>query len=400
MSSLRQYIVITASYWAFTLTDGALRMLVVLYFHQLGYGPLQIASLFLFYEFFGILTNLFGGWLAARFGLATTMLTGLGLQIVALSMLLVDASMLSVPYVMLAQALSGIAKDLNKMSAKSGVKVVVPSEAEGQLYRWVTALTGSKNALKGLGFFLGGLLLSLVGFSGAISILAGGLVLVTLLSVLLLDLQLGKATYKAKFADLLSKSTAINRLSAARFFLFGSRDVWFVVALPVYLQLELGWSATAVGTMLAVWIMAYGAVQVGSPRITGVGSPHPPGGRSAMFWGMGLTLIPLLIYGGLQAMPQIEAVIVVGLMLFGAAFAVNSAIHSYLIVSYSQADGVSLDVGFYYMSNAAGRLAGTLLSGFVYQNYGFGACLLVSSCMLALAVVISAALPHTESPGA
>jgi hypothetical protein len=391
---MKQYAVITASYWGFTLTDGALRMLVVLYFHQLGYSPLEIAMLFLFYEFFGIVTNLFGGWLAARLGLASTLLMGLCLQIVALSMLLVDEAMLSVPYVMLAQALSGIAKDLNKMSAKSGVKLVVAEEAESQLYRWVSALTGSKNALKGIGFFLGGFLLAAAGFHSAIAILAGSLAVVTFASVMLLDRRLGKTTFKPKFTDLLSKSSLINYLSAARFFLFGSRDVWFVVALPVFLQVELGWTPTAVGTLLAFWIIGYGAIQVISPRITGVGSSHPPGGSSVIGWGATLAMIPLLIVVGLQLSFDIQYTVVVGLLLFGAVFAVNSAIHSYLIVSYADADGVSLDVGFYYMSNAGGRLLGTILSGYVYQSHGLAACLVVSTSMLVLAVAISLALPR------
>src|SRR5690606_9320458 len=153
---------ITANYWAFTLTDGALRMLVVLHFHGLGYSPLDIALLFLFYEFFGVVTNLVGGWLGAQLGLNRTMNIGLGLQIVALAMLLVPPAWVAVPWVMAAQALSGIAKVLNKMSAKSSVKLLVAEEAQGTLYNWVAILTGSKNALKGVGFFLGGALLALL----------------------------------------------------------------------------------------------------------------------------------------------------------------------------------------------------------------------------------------------
>ena len=271
---MKQYAIITASYWAFTLTDGALRMLVVLYFRQLGYSPLEIATLFIFYEFFGIVTNLVGGWLAARLGLAATLFIGLLLQIIALSMLLVDPVLLTVPYVMVAQALSGIAKDLNKMSAKSGIKVVLPPDADQQLYHWVSVLTGSKNALKGIGFFLGALLLSLLGFQSTIGVLASGLVIVTIASFLMIDRDLGKATFKAKFTDLMSKSNPVNCLSGARFFLFGARDVWFVIALPVFLQQELAWSNTAVGTLLAIWIVGYGAIQMLSPRITAVSYTH------------------------------------------------------------------------------------------------------------------------------
>src|SRR6056297_2545554 len=167
-AAIRQYLVITGNYWAFTLTDGALRMLVVLHFHQLGYSPLAIALLFIFYEFFGVVTNLVGGYLGARMGLNRTMNIGLFLQIVALAMLAVPAAMLTVAWVMAAQALSGIAKDLNKMSAKSAIKTLVSQGEAGHqaLYRWIAVLTGSKNALKGVGFFMGGLLLTLVGFQG------------------------------------------------------------------------------------------------------------------------------------------------------------------------------------------------------------------------------------------
>ena len=387
-----QYAIITGSYWAFTITDGALRMLVVLHFHQLGYGALDIALLFLFYEFFGLVTNLFGGWIAARVGLAVTLIAGLVLQVAALSMLLVDTAMLSVPYVMFAQALSGIAKDLNKMSAKSGVKLVA-GDGEGRLYRWVAALTGSKNALKGAGFFLGGALLSSLGFQGAIGAMATALAFVALATFIALDKRLGRTSFKPKFTDLVSKSRKVNRLSAARLFLFGARDVWFVVAVPVYLQLELGWSNVAVGTLLAVWIIGYGAVQTFSPVITGRRSGQHPDGRTAVRWGAGLALMPLLIVAAGQAGMDMEPILVAGLMLFGLLFAVNSAVHSYLIVSYAEADGVSLDVGFYYMSNAAGRLLGTVLSGWIYQTWGLEACLMVSTGFVLLATVISTALP-------
>ena len=197
---LRQYLIVTGNYWAFTLTDGALRMLVVLHFYQLGYQPLEIALLFLFYEFFGVVTNLFGGWLGARIGLNRTMNIGLGMQVVALGLLLVPTAMLTVPWVMLAQALSGIAKDLNKMSAKSSVKQLVPANAEGSLYQWIAILTGSKNALKGAGFFLGGALLSLLDFHGAVLSMAVTLALVWCLSLVLLKEDLGKAKSKPKFS--------------------------------------------------------------------------------------------------------------------------------------------------------------------------------------------------------
>ncbi|EIK51499.1 permease of the major facilitator superfamily protein [Stutzerimonas stutzeri TS44] len=391
---IRQYLLITGNYWAFTLTDGALRMLVVLHFHGLGYTPLQIAALFLFYEFFGVVTNLLGGWLGARIGLNRTMNLGLGLQVAALLMLTVPDAQLGVPWVMAAQALSGIAKDLNKMSAKSSIKLLVADGQQGRLYRWVALLTGSKNALKGVGFFLGGALLAVLGFRGALLVMAAVLALIWLTSLALLRRDLGKARAKPKFRDLLSKSRAINVLSAARLFLFGARDVWFVIALPVYLASVFGWDVWQVGGFLAAWVIGYGVVQSLAPQLTGKRRGHAPDGRAAFAWAVPLAALPAAIALGLDSGLPAQTVLIAGLLAFGALFAVNSALHSYLIVSYAKADGVSLDVGFYYMSNALGRLLGTLLSGWVYQSHGLAACLWISSAFVALAALISLGLPR------
>lgn len=388
---LRQYALITGNYWAFTLTDGALRMLVVLHFHQLGYGALKIAMLFLFYEIFGVITNLVGGWLGARIGLNRTMNIGLGLQIAALLMLAVPTAWLTVPLVMAAQALSGIAKDLNKMSAKSSVKLLVPDNAQGKLYRWVAALTGSKNALKGVGFFLGGVLLTALQFRGAILAMAAMLLLVWVSSLLLLKRDLGKAKGKPKFRDIFSKSRAINILSAARLFLFGARDVWFVVALPVFLATSLGWEHWEVGTFLALWIIGYGVVQGFAPGFTNRNG-HPPGRTAAFFWAALLSAVPATMAWWFTKIPP-QTLLIVGLSVFGVLFAINSALHSYLIVSYAREDGVSLDVGFYYMANAMGRLLGTVLSGWVYQVAGLTACLWISAALVATAALIALALP-------
>lgn len=387
---LRQYLLVTGNYWAFTLTDGALRMLVVLHFHALGYTPLAIALLFLFYEFFGVVTNLFGGWLGAHLGLNRTMHIGLGLQIVALAMLLVPAAALTVAWVMAAQALSGIAKDLNKMSAKSAVKLLLPPGAEGPLYRWVARLTGSKNALKGAGFFLGGTLLAFAGFRGAVAVMAAALLLVWVGSMATLRTDLGKARNRPKFRDVLSRSRAVNVLAAARVFLFGARDVWFVVALPVYLADVFGWDQLRVGGFLALWIIGYGVVQALAPHITRARAD----GRDAFGWAAALAFASALIALALGAEPTPRTTLPLGLLVFGALFAVNSALHSYLIVSYAREDGVSLDVGFYYMANALGRLIGTVLSGWVFQAGGLVACLWISTAFVAAAALVSTALPR------
>lgn len=394
---IKQYLLITGNYWAFTLTDGALRMLVVLYFHQLGYSPLNIAMLFLFYEIFGVITNLVGGWLGARLGLNKTMNIGLAIQIIALGMLVVPAEMLTVIYVMAAQALSGIAKDLNKMSAKSAIKLLVPEGAEGKLYQWVAILTGSKNALKGVGFFLGGLLLTLLEFKGAIILMASLLAIVWVFSLIALKDDLGKATNKPKFNDIFSKSSSINILSAARMFLFGARDVWFVVALPIFLAVTFNWDHWWVGGFMASWVIGYGIVQSVAPYFTGKKQGKVPTGRSAFLWASYLTLIPAVIALALHFNFHIQASIIIGLLIFGAVFAINSSLHSYLIVSYAGSDGVSLDVGFYYMANAMGRLIGTVLSGWVYQNYGLEACLWISSIFVTMATLLSLKLPKNQS---
>ncbi|MBC53896.1 MAG: MFS transporter [Gammaproteobacteria bacterium] len=399
-ADIKQYLVVTGNYWAFTLTDGALRMLVVLHFHSLGYSPIQIAMLFLFYEIFGVITNLCGGWLGARIGLNRTMNTGLLLQVLALGMLLVPAAMLTVPWVMAAQALSGVAKDLNKMSAKSAIKMLVPADAQSSLYKWVALLTGSKNALKGMGFFLGGALLTWLGFAGAVLAMAAGLMLVFLTSLLLLKRDLGRAANKPRFADMLSKDPAINRLAAARLFLFSARDVWFVVALPVYLSQTLDWDHWQTGGFLATWVIAYGIVQALAPRLNGINNAAPDG-RSALRWAWLLAAVPALIALGLQSFSDVSAAaaattLIIGLMVFGVVFAINSALHSYLIVSYARADGVSLDVGFYYMANAMGRLLGTVLSGWVFQVAGLAACLWISCAMIVLTALISIRLPSRD----
>jgi len=395
---LRNYLIVTGGYWAFTITDGAIRMLVLMYFYLQGYSPLQVAMLFLFYEFFGMVTNLVGGWLGARIGLNLIMHIGMALQVVALVMLAAPAAWLSVAYVMLVQALSGIAKDLNKMSAKASIKSFLPNQADAQLFKWVSILTGSKNALKGVGFFVGAVLLELLGFQRALLVLAVFLFIVLVLTFLLLPKALGKSKSKPKFRQILSTSAAINYLSAARFFLFGARDVWFVVGLPLFLYSVLGWSFTQVGSFLALWVIGYGLVQTIAPRLLRY-SHHGagPDGGSAQFWAAILVISPLLMALALwQGLPA-NIVVIAGLTLFGILFAINSAVHSYLVVAWSEQDKASMNVGFYYMANAAGRLTGTVLSGWVYQTDGLIGCLWWSTAFILSATLISIRLPRSRA---
>ncbi|HOL63892.1 MAG TPA: organoarsenical effux MFS transporter ArsJ [Accumulibacter sp.] len=403
-AGLRNYLLVTGAYWADTVTDGAMRMLVLFYFYNLGYTPLAVASLFIFYEVFGILTNLFGGYIGARFGLKSTLFIGLGMQLVALSMLaFAPPSALVVAYVMVSQALSGIAKDMTKMSSKSAVKLIVPEEASATLYRWVAILTGSKNALKGVGFFLGGLLLTLLDFQSALQWLVALVGTTLLLTALLMRGGLGQANKKAKFGQMFSRNGAVNKLAAARIFLFGARDVWFVVGLPVFLSSVLGWSFWQSGGFLAVWVIGYGIVQAATPGLLRirVQEQREPDGRTATILAFVLAAMPAAIALALDAGIASAYVVVVGLILFGVVFALNSAVHSYLILAYTDSDKVAMNVGFYYMANAAGRLAGTVLSGALYQwglqsgtQQGLVACLWASAIFVLIAGLLSLLLPR------
>ncbi len=395
---LSAYIAVTASYWAFMLTDGALRMLVLLHFHTLGFSPVQLAYLFVLYEIAGVITNLSAGWIAARFGLTRTLYAGLGLQVVALLALTqLDpnwAAGASVAFVMLVQGASGVAKDLSKMSSKSAVKLLAPTEGDG-LFRWVALLTGSKNAVKGLGFLLGAALLATAGFNAAVLGMAA--VLAVILAIILVAMPSGLPTGRkgAKFSEVFSKSPNVNWLSAARVTLFGARDVWFVVGIPIYFYAVLSDGSVAgnraaffmIGTFMAVWIILYGAVQASAPRLLKAAT-RPEGEliAAARSWAAALAVVPTLlaIAVGLTAgpSPALTVTLVVGLLVFGGIFAVNSALHSYLILAFTQAERVTMDVGFYYMANAAGRLIGTVLSGLTYQLGGLPMTLGTAAIML------------------
>jgi len=402
MTSLRNYALVTGAYWAFTLTDGALRMLVLLHFHHLGYSPVELAFLFLFYELFGVVTNLVGGWIAAHMGLRVTLFSGLALQVMALGMLsfvsVEWSRTLSVAYVMGAQALSGIAKDLTKMSSKSSIKVLVPGDSDSTLFKWVALLTGSKNALKGAGFFLGGLLLSLLGFALSLWLMAAALVVVLLGCVVALPAEMGKAKTKTKLEAIFSKSRDVNVLSAARFFLFGARDIWFVVGVPVFLSSQLGWTFTQVGSFLAAWVIGYGLIQSVAPALIRVWTGgRAPQGRSAQVLAFLLAATTALIVAGLSLGASPSVVVFAGLAAFAVVFAINSSVHSYLILAYSDGDKVAMNVGFYYMANAGGRLVGTLLSGLLYETGGVAGCLWGSAAFASMTGALSLLLPNKDT---
>ncbi|WP_406720352.1 organoarsenical effux MFS transporter ArsJ [Thioclava litoralis] len=403
---LSAYIAVTAAYWAFMLSDGALRMLVLLHFHSLGFSPVQLAYLFLLYEVAGMVTNLCAGWIAARFGLASTLYAGLGLQVVALLALAgLDPAWgvtASVFYVMAVQGASGVAKDLAKMSSKSAVKLLAPS-AQGGLFAWVAVLTGSKNAVKGFGFLLGAGLLALVGFTG--SILAMALVLAVILMAIVIAMPKGlpQGRKGAKFSEVFSKSANVNRLSAARVFLFGARDVWFVVGIPIYFTAILSDGSEAgdraafflIGSFMAGWIILYGLVQGFAPKILRAKTRAPEAlVADAKLWAWGLCVIPAgLTIAALGLGGQgLTVALVIGLLVFGAVFAVNSSLHSYLILAFTKSERVTMDVGFYYMANAGGRLLGTLASGLSYQLGGLPLMLGVATVMVALSALMAGRL--------
>ena len=396
--NMRAYALVTSAYWTFTVTDGALRMLVLLYFHDLGFSPISLALLFVLYELLGVFTNLIGGWIGARFGLHRTLTSGLALQVVALLVLTAVSPAwnqgFAVAWVMGAQALSGVAKDLTKMSAKSAVKVVV---AEGSLFRFVALLTGSKNALKGAGFFVGAALLSWLGFRPALLVMA--VAVGAALAVVVFRLgDLGRVESKPPLAAVLRKSGSIRRLSLARFFLFGARDIWFVVALPVFLDDVLGWPFPSIGAFLAVWVIGYGAVQASAPRIMAEFRETTLGAYGLL---LPMAAIVCIIAVSVQS-SQLKALITVaGLLFFGVMFALTSSVHSFLILAYSKSDDdVAMDVGYYYSANAAGRLIGTVLSGVLYTIGGFPAALVGTAVFLIVTLLVSLRLPpagpHTQ----
>ena len=377
---------------------------MLLHFHTLGFSPVQLAYLFVLYEIAGVVTNLCAGWIAARFGLTSTLYAGLGLQVLALlAMAQLDPTWVvgaSVVYVMLVQGASGMAKDLAKMSSKSAIKLLAPS-GDGGLFRWVAILTGSKNMVKGLGFLLGATLLGTLGFVWSVLGMAAVLVVILFAVLIAMPAGLPKGRKGVKFSEVISKSANVNWLSAARVFLFGARDVWFVVGIPIYFYAVLSDGTTAgnrtafflIGTFMALWVILYGLIQANAPRILRAKTrPTDELIKVARGWAWRLAAVPAILTGVaiIAGEPQLWLTIslVAGLLIFGIVFAVNSSLHSYLILSFTKAERVTLDVGFYYMANAAGRLAGTLLSGLTYQIGGLPLMLGVAAFMVALSAMM------------
>ena len=384
------FALVTLAYWFFMLTDGALRMLVLLHFHTLGFSPLQLAYLFLLYEFFGMITNLTAGWIAKKIGLNITLYTGIILQILSLVILTqLDQSWnitISVIFVMATQGLSGIAKDLTKMSSKSSVKLLAPDK-KGKLFKWVSFMTGSKNAVKGFGFLIGALLLSFVGFENSLFFMASVLSIILLIILVCLKNDFSKIKKNTKFSEVFSKNKNINYLSLGRVFLFGARDTWLVVGLPIFLYSTLSDGTVdenrkaffIIGTFMASWTIFYGFIQTITPKITKSNVLE----NKIKFWANSLILIPLILSVSSYYLEDfIFTFTILLLFVFGFVFAVNSSLHSFLILQYTDKERVSLDVGFYYMSNAFGRLTGTLLSGLCFELGGFTLCLLVAAILL------------------
>ncbi len=402
----RDYAFVTAAYWGFTLSDGALRMLVLLHFYRLGYSPFTLAFLFLLYEAMGVVANLIGGWLATRYGIKRMLTVGLFTEITGF--LLMSAlsptwsAALSVAWVVAAQGICGIAKDLTKTASKSAIKATA-GDASGQLFKWVAFFTGSKNAMKGVGFFLGGLLLQAVGFQVALWIMAGLLAIVFVGVVSFVPPLMGKSKASKSARELFAKNRGINLLAAARVALFGARDVWFVVGVPVFLYAS-GWTFTMVSGFVALWTIGYGVVQAAAPAIVrrsedGLSAEVP----AARLWSALLALVPIVLAGLVLAkVPNLEWVVVAGLAVFGFAFAVNSSVHSYLVLAYAGSEKAAEDVGFYYAANALGRFFGTLLSGLLYQWGGLAWSLAGSAALLVTCWLITLALPtrlqHARPP--
>jgi predicted MFS family arabinose efflux permease len=157
---------------------------------------------------------------------------------------------------------------------------------------------------------------------------------------------------------------------------------------------------------MAVWVIFYGLVQANAPRLIGAtGKTERKLLTAAAQWAWLLSLVPvaLALAAFFSAGPSalLTTAVVIGLLLFGGIFAVNSALHSYLILAFTKDERVTMDVGFYYMANAAGRLIGTLLSGLTFQAGGLALTLGVAALMVVLsALAVRRLQPVVDVPNA
>lgn len=419
--ALYPFAIISVSYLLFTITDGAVRMIVLLHAYQQQFSALDVAIMFSMYEAAGIITNLAAGMLGARWGIKTTLLWGLTVQLFGLGMLFgwqEDWSKAeAIIYVTASQMLCGVAKDLTKLGGKTVTKLVTPEGKNSSLFKLVSLITGWKNSLKGAGYFLGAATVG-VNYYMSLGILCGLVVAAMPWAIIGLSNQLGRTRKEnVSFSQLFNNNHNINTLSLSRVFLFASRDLWFEVPLPFFLRSAesgIGWSRALTGAFLAIFIIVYGQVQSWTPQVVLQPLRQSPPDKYGAFWWAASLVVPLSILGGIMLgtgiygpgvdpAPAIVAITVL-LYSFCVLFAVNSAIHSYLIVRYAQSDKVAMQVGVYYASNALGRLVGTMLSGVLYTYAGdtveerFGVCLFSSVLFALISTAVDAWLEE-NSPG-
>jgi MFS family permease len=421
--ALRPFVIISSSYLLFTITDGAIRMIVLLHAYNKSFSALEVSITFTLYELAGVFTNLAAGFMGAKWGIKLTLISGLSLQLLSYGLLFAWqddwTKRESIIFVTVAQMFAGIAKDLTKLGGKTVTKLVTPEQKETHLFKLVSLITGWKNSLKGVGYFLGSALLS-VSYELALGFMMGLVVLAMPWAILGLDKSLGTAKKRnASWKEVFNlENRRLNILSLARLFLFASRDFWFEVPLPFFLRSPscdglgtsscllnencgngavcgesgfceninpgggcggLGLNRVVVGAFLGGYIILYGQVQAWTPQlVTGPLKQTPPNKLTEVFWGL-INCIPTLVMAIVMTWaPAFEAGdtaamtiwLIVVIVTFAIIFAINSSIHSFLVVNYASKDKVAVSVGFYYMSNAIGRLLGTLGSGILYTYVG------------------------------
>lgn len=416
--TLKPFVVISSSYLLFTITDGGVRTIVLFNAFERDFTAFQVSLMFVLYELAGVVTNFLAGIAGARWGLRSTLLAGLCLQVVGIGMLFGWQKSFTkteaIIFVTVAQMLSGIAKDLVKLGGKAVTKLVTPEGKEGRLFKMVSMITGLKNSLKGVGMFIGAALVQVTYF-GALGTMLGIVLLAVPWAVLSLESDLGRMRREnITLSSIFKKNHNVNFLSAARFFLFASRDAWFEVPLPFYLRSPegFGWERAAAGAFLGGWVIMYGQVQSWTPQLFSKPLRQFPANKyHATLWVAILLVIPALLGSVMQFSDVFQsgtsqaakiAIVVVALVAFAVVFAVNSSIHSYLVVKYSEGDKVAMNVGFYYMSNAAGRLIGTLVGGALFQwvgddfNDGLAACFWFSVALTAATIVITPFLDDSD----